>query len=75
MMVHLQIRFGSKKISSSADMVRSHLIKLALKVTLNLKTANQSSCMTLWPMMLHHHTKFGYRRFSSRVDVIQMNTH
>ena len=34
-------------------------------MTLNLKTANQSSCMTLWPMMLHHHTKFGYTRFSS----------
>ena len=31
-------------------------------MTLNLKTTNQSSCMTLWPMMLHHHTKFGYRR-------------
>ena len=25
----------------------------------------QSPCMTLWPMMMHHHTKFGYRRFGS----------
>ena len=31
-------------------------------MTVNLKTANQSSCMTLWPMMLHHHTQSGYRR-------------
>ena len=37
---------------------QSYLIKWALAVTLNLKTANQSSSMTLWPMMLHHHTKF-----------------
>ena len=44
-------------------------------MTLNLKTANQSSCKTLWPMMLHHHTKFGYRRFSNWGDVIQMNIH
>ena len=29
--------------------------------TLNWKTPNQSSCMTLRPMMLHHHTRFGYR--------------
>ena len=44
-------------------------------MTLNLKTANQSSCMTLWPMMLHHHTKFGYRRFHSWGDIVQMNIH
>ena len=40
---------------------RYGLIKWTLSVTLNLKTVNQSSCITLWPMMLHHHTKFGYR--------------
>ena len=28
------------------------LITWGLTVTLNLKTANQSSCMTLWPMMI-----------------------
>ena len=43
--------------------------------TLNLKTANQSSCLTLSTMMLHHHTKFGHRRFSSWGDIIQMNIH
>ena len=42
-------------------------------MTLNLKTANQSSCMmTLWHIMLHHHTKFGYRRFSSWGDIVQI---
>ena len=44
-------------------------------MTLNLKTANQSSCMILWPMMMHHHTKFGYRRFSSSENIVQMNIH
>ena len=53
---------------------RSFLIKWALTVTLNLKTGNQSSCI-FWPMMLHHHSKFDYRRFSSRGDIIQMNIH
>ena len=41
-------------------------------MTLNLKTAIQSSCMTLWPLMLHHHNKFGYRRFSSWGDIVKM---
>ena len=44
-------------------------------MTLNLKTVNQSSCMTLWPMMLNHHAKFDYRRFSSWGDIIKMNIH
>ena len=44
-------------------------------MTLNLETTNQSSCMTLWPTVLHHHTKFGYRRFSSWGNIIQMNIH
>ena len=42
-------------------------------MTLNLKTANQSSCMALWPMMMHYHTKFGYKRFSSGGNIVQMN--
>ena len=24
-----------------------------------MKKVNQSSCMTLWPMMMHHHVTFG----------------
>ena len=76
MMMYHPIIFGWKKISSSADMEKqSYLIKRTLTVTLNLKTANQPSCITLRPMMLHHHTKFGYRRFSSWGDIVQMNIH
>ena len=44
-------------------------------MTLNLKTANQSSCITLWPMMMQRHSKFGYKRFSSWGDIAQMNIH
>ena len=44
-------------------------------MTLNLKTENQSPCMALWPMMLHHHNKFGYRWFSSSGDAVQVNIH
>ena len=27
-------------------------------------------CMTLWPMMTHHHTKFGYKRLSNSEDIL-----
>ena len=37
-------------------------------MTLNFKTANQFSCMTLWP-------KFGYRKFSSWRGIVHVNTH
>ena len=42
-------------------------------MTLNLKTANKSSCMTLWPMMMYRRTKLGYRWFSSWGEIVQMN--
>ena len=29
---------------------------------------------TLWPMMLHHHTKFGCKRFRSSEDITRTNT-
>ena len=41
-----------------------------------LKTVNQSSCMTLWPMMMHRNvTKFSYRRFSGWGHIVQINIH
>ena len=71
MMYHL-IKFSCKRISSSVDILESRishiLIVCALSVTLILETVSQSSCSTLWPMMMHHHTKFGYKRFSSSED-------
>ena len=34
-----------------------------------------TSGLTLCPFMMHHHTMFGYRRFSSQGDIVQMNSH
>ena len=74
MMIYQPIKSGCKKNNSLADMVETVIFDQMYphSVTLNLKTANQTSCMTLWPTMLHHHTKFGYRRFSSWWDIVQM---
>ena len=55
-----------KKISSSVDMVETVISDyMSLYCDPELKTANQSSCKTLWPMMMHHNTKFGSKRFSN----------
>ena len=53
MMCH-PTKFECKKISSSIDMSVTYSIIWALTVTLNLKTANLLSCMTLGSMMVHH---------------------
>ena len=42
-------------------------------VILTLKTANHSFCMTLWPMMINSHTEFGYKRFLTSEDTVQIN--
>ena len=64
-MMYHQIKSGCKKISSSVHMVETVIFdQMSPHCDPELKKANQSSCMTLWPMMLHHYTKFGYRRFS-----------
>ena len=76
MMMYIQSNLVAKR--SAVRQIwqkQSYLIKWALTMTLNLKMANQSACMTVWPMMLHHHTKSGYRRYSSWGDNIQMNIH
>ena len=54
---------------------QSYLIIWALTVTLNLKTANLFSCMTLGSMRVHYHTKSGYKRFSHSGDIVEMNIH
>ena len=45
-----------------------------LTVTLILKIADSSSCVTLGLMMVYHNTKFGYKRFSRWGDIVQMNS-
>ena len=42
-----------------------HILSIqTLTLTLTLKLAHHSFCMTLQLMMLHHHTIFDYKRFS-----------
>ena len=61
-MMYQPIKCGCKKISSAEDMVDLStetviLGYMSLTMTPNFKTANQSSCITLWLMMMHHHAK------------------
>ena len=70
-------KVGCKKISSSIDMTETviYLIIWALTMTLNLKTANLFSCMTLGSMMVQHPTKSGYKSFSNWGDIVELNIH
>ena len=40
-------------------------------LTLTLKIGTQPFCMTLWVMMMHHHTKFGCIQFSGSQDIFR----
>ena len=75
-MLYHPIKCGNKNISSSVEMAETVILDyVSHHCDPELKTVNQSSCMTLWPMMLHHHSKFGYGRFSSCGDVTQLIIH
>ena len=71
-MVYHLIKFGCKKISSSADMVET---VISDQMSPYCDPELEDSKQIFLPMMLHHHTKSGYRRFSSCGDIIQMNIH
>ena len=72
------IQLNLVKKGSSVQQItqkQSYMDIWALTVALTLKIANQSSCRTLWPMMMHHNTMFDYKRFSSWEDIVKMNIH
>ena len=50
-----------------------HYHESDVKVTLTLKIAFQSSCMTLHLIMMHHNTKFGYKMFGGLENIIWTN--
>ena len=76
MMMYHQTRFSCKRISSSDNILKSHiLIMWSFTVTLTLKTANKSFWRTILLMMMLHHTKFGSKRFSSSKDIIWTYIH
>ena len=43
-------------------------------MTLSLKIANQSFCLTFWLMMMHHNTMLGNKLFSGLEDIIETNS-
>ena len=70
-----QTKFSCKMISSS-DIFKSHVLMiLSLAVTLTLETANQPFRKTTWLIMMHHHTKFGSKRFRDSEDTIWTDIH
>ena len=54
---------------------RHTLIIQALSVTLTFKLAHQSFCLTLGLMMMHHHTKFDYKRSHGSEDIRWTDIH
>ena len=45
----------------------------SLTVTLTMKIANQSFKKTIWLITMHHHTKFGRKRFCKAKNIIWTN--
>ena len=60
-------------ISITGALALTLTLKIANHVTLTLKLAKQSLCMTHQLTMMHHHIKFGYKRYSSSGDIVQTN--
>ena len=74
MMVCHKTKFSCKRISSSDNILKRHiLIILSIIVTLTLKTTNQSFWNTIWLIMMHHHTKFGGKRLNDSENIIWTN--
>ena len=65
MMIYHPIKFGCKKISSSADMVETVISDQMNPHCDPELEGNKPILLHDTPMMLRHHTKFGYRRFNS----------
>ena len=66
MMMYYQMSFNCKMISSSAHMVETVIFDyMSPHCNPQLQDFKPVSLHTLWPKMIHQHTKFGYRRFSS----------
>ena len=68
-MMYHPIKCGCKKISTLVDVVETLMLDyMSPHYDPELEDTKPiffSSCMTLWLLMMHHHTKFGYIGFSS----------
>ena len=75
-MMYHQTKFNSKKISSSDNILKRHiLIILSVTATLTLKAADQSFWKRIWLIMMHHRTTFGSKRFRDLEHIIWTNIH
>ena len=64
-------KFGCIMVSSSGDTVESYIL-IKYKLSLDLAVSTTISYMTLHLLIMNHHTKFGYKRFSSWEDIVKM---
>ena len=74
MMLYNQTKCGCKRISRSADEVeQSHFDHMSLHCDLDIKVCRPIILRTLQLMMMHHHTKFGNKRFGGSEVINQKN--
>ena len=71
-----QTKSSCKRISSSEDILQSHILIIwSFTVILALKMVIKSFWKTIWLIMMHHHTKFGTKRSSESEDIIWTYMH
>ena len=72
MMIYDQPTFDWRRVISSEDTAETIIcFRDALIVTLTLKTANQSFCMALWFVIMHHYAGI----FRGTEDIVWTNIH
>ena len=66
-----QMKFGSQRIKAlKIQQKLSYSDYMSLCCDTDLIVAKQSFCKTLWLMMMHHHTRLGYKKLNSSKDVV-----
>ena len=74
MIMYHQTKFCSKRISKSEDTVETVIFwSYEPLLTVTLKIANKSFCMTLQPIMMHHNTEFGSKMCGGLENIIWLN--
>ena len=77
MMMHHQNTFGSQGLNGSED-IAEKVIFCCMSPCCDLDLEDSKLFfphMTLWFMMLHHHTMFGHKMFCGSEDIIWTNIH
>ena len=75
-MMYHPIKFGCKKISTSADMIETVIFDyISPRYNPKLEDSKPIFLHDTLAIMMHHHSNFVYRRFSNWGDIVQMNSH